>query len=95
MSIAGVQPLSMFFRFDISLVGVKNDGKNKLPPVDSGIRGSVGDFDALDAGPAERGAFDNWLNQKLALLYGPVLREPIPDELVELIETHQAQKKDG
>lgn len=34
-------------------------------------------------------AFDRWLNEKLHQLYGSVLREPIPEDLLELIEIHK------
>ena len=39
--------------------------------------------------------FDRWLNAKLSELYGPVLREPIPDELVKLIEAHRGSSEDN
>ena len=34
-------------------------------------------------------AFDRWLSDKLGQLYGPVLKEPIPEYLLELIEAHR------
>jgi Anti-sigma factor NepR len=49
-------------------------------------------------GPAEPGrspaALDRWLNEKLRMLYGPVLSEPIPDDLAQLIELHRRDKQD-
>jgi hypothetical protein len=30
--------------------------------------------------------FDNWLSQQLRSLYDPVLEEPLPDDLVRMIE---------
>jgi Anti-sigma factor NepR len=39
-------------------------------------------------------ALDRWLNEKLRVLYGPVLSEPIPDDLAQLIELHRRDKGD-
>ena len=39
-------------------------------------------------------ALDRWLNEKLRVLYGPVLSEPIPDDLAQLIELHRRDKQD-
>lgn len=39
-------------------------------------------FDATDG-------FDEWLNRNLCHLYGPVLHEPIPEDLIDLIKTHR------
>ncbi|MFE0757701.1 NepR family anti-sigma factor [Inquilinus sp. NPDC058860] len=30
--------------------------------------------------------FDNWLSQQLRTLYDPVLEEPLPDDLVRMLE---------
>lgn len=30
--------------------------------------------------------FEHWLNEKLQLLYGPVVNEPLPEEWVRIIE---------
>ena len=40
-------------------------------------------------GPESAGPFDRWLNEKLVLLYNPVLDEPIPEDLLKLIESHR------
>ena len=37
-------------------------------------------------------AVNRWLNEKLQLLYGPVLSEPIPEQLAQLIADHRNQK---
>ena len=39
-------------------------------------------------------AFEGWLRQKLAILYGPVADEPIPEELLNLIAGLKQEKKD-
>jgi hypothetical protein len=39
-------------------------------------------------------ALDHWLNEKLRMLYGPVLSEPIPDDLAQLIERHRRERGD-
>jgi hypothetical protein len=38
-------------------------------------------------------AFDRWLEQGLQQIYGAVLTEPVPDELVQLIRDHKDKKK--
>lgn len=50
-------------------------GDSPAPP-----RGTI----RSDQGPAE--AFDIWLQQGLHKLYDSVAKEPIPDELLKLIE---------
>lgn len=37
-------------------------------------------------------AFDRWLEQGLQNLYGAVAAEPIPEELIRLIEEHRRRK---
>ncbi|QNT68181.1 hypothetical protein [Defluviicoccus vanus] len=37
-------------------------------------------------------AFEEWLRQKLTILYGPVVDEPIPEELLKLIAGFQKEK---
>lgn len=44
-----------------------------------------------DKGPAE--AFDIWLQQGLHKLYDSVAKEPIPDELLKLIEQDLEDRK--
>ena len=39
-------------------------------------------------------AFDRWLREKLEALYGSVVDEAIPDELLKILETFQQGKKD-
>ncbi|NJO56626.1 MAG: hypothetical protein HC834_10170 [Rhodospirillales bacterium] len=39
-------------------------------------------------------AFDRWLRTKLETLYGSVVDEPIPDEMLKIIADFQKQKKD-
>ena len=95
MNTVGVQPLSMFFRFDISLVGVKKDDTPRSTFREASRRGMMESDIETDAASAPDEGFDSWLNKKLSLLYGPVLREPIPDDLVRLIESQGSQKKDG
>ncbi len=33
--------------------------------------------------------FDEWLREELTELYAPVLKEPIPDELMDIIKKHR------
>ena len=44
-----------------------------------------------EEGPAE--AFDIWLQQGLHKLYDSVAKEPVPDELLKLIEQDLAERK--
>jgi hypothetical protein len=39
-------------------------------------------------------AIDRWLNEKLQMLYGPVLSEPIPEQLAQLIAEHRRDQED-
>ena len=41
-----------------------------------------------ESGAARKGvpAFDNWLDEKLRSAYSSVLEEPIPDDLIRLIQ---------
>lgn len=34
--------------------------------------------------------FDRWLSEKLQQLYGGVVDEPLPDEMVDLVKAHEA-----
>lgn len=43
---------------------------------------------------ASQAAIDRWLNEKLQMLYGPVLSEPIPEQLVQLIAEHRRNPED-
>jgi hypothetical protein len=43
---------------------------------------------------SSQGAIDRWLNEKLQMLYGPVLSEPIPEQLVQLIAEHRRDEED-
>lgn len=38
---------------------------------------------------------DRWLNEKLKMLYGPVLSEPIPEQLAQLIADHRRDEGDS
>jgi hypothetical protein len=43
---------------------------------------------------SSQGAIDRWLNEKLQMLYGPVLSEPIPEQLVQLIAEHRRDEEE-
>lgn len=45
------------------------------------------------AAPGDR--FDNWLDGKLKDAYGSVLEEPIPDDIMKLLEQELVKKLDG
>jgi Anti-sigma factor NepR len=49
--------------------------------VDGNGAGSVGSDEAM----VERG-FDRWLNRQLHRIYDPVLGEPVPDEMLRLLD---------
>lgn len=44
---------------------------------------------ANDADPA----FDQWLQEKLQVLYGPVVDEPIPEDWLKIIQELGSEKK--
>lgn len=57
--------------------------------------GSAGERPARQAEPAggkKSEAFDIWLQQGLHRLYDSVAKEPIPDELLKLIEQDQTDR---
>lgn len=39
--------------------------------------------------------FDRWVDYKLRQIYNPVLEEPIPSQLLDLIERHCRKAHDG
>ncbi|HJQ56001.1 MAG TPA: NepR family anti-sigma factor [Vineibacter sp.] len=45
------------------------------------------------AAPESR-PFDSWLNRQLHALYDDITREPLPDDLVALIDRHSQQAVD-
>jgi hypothetical protein len=48
---------------------------------------SMGDRPQPERGPAERSdAFDTWLQRRLQQSYGAIVSEPIPEELLRLLE---------
>lgn len=58
---------------------LNNDQTNQA--ADTDIVGSLGAVES-DADPA----FDQWLTHHLRQLYDPVVQEPIPRELIRLLE---------
>jgi hypothetical protein len=64
--------------------------------VDDNRESDVGSDEAL----VERG-FDRWLNRQLHRIYDPVLGEPVPDEMLRLLDQFgpkpqpDAEPKDG
>jgi hypothetical protein len=65
-----------------------NEHGKKIPP--TGRMGKVVRHDSpADNSGSSAKSFDLWLNKRLRMLYGPVLNEAIPEDLVELIETHR------
>jgi hypothetical protein len=44
-------------------------------------------------GSASDRAFDRWLNRQLHGLYDPVLAEPLPDELMRLLDRFEQRPK--
>ena len=87
MTIACVHPPIYLFQLDRSMMGsgsaLRSETRGDDPANDW--------VSATDAQPSEA-AVDRWLNEKLQMLYGPVLSEPIPEQLAQLIAEHQNQK---
>ena len=61
-----------------------NDKARGLAGSDVAMRSKAGAREHA-SGPA----LDRWINERLRLLYGPVLSESIPDDLAQLIERHR------
>jgi len=59
----------------------------KKRTVDSGQTGQAAEGDQADA------AFDLWLKRGLHQLYDTVAKEPIPEEILRLIEEDRAARK--
>ena len=71
--------------------GSRTDNDNTRGPAGSGIamRNKAA---AIEHEPSGQ-ALDHWINERLRLLNGPVLSEPIPDDLAQLIERHQRRNQ--
>jgi hypothetical protein len=93
MTSACLNPPALFFRLDRSAMGGSNSDNNKTGR--AGVR-AVTERERGEATEPEPSvaALDRWLNEKLRVLYGPVLSESIPDDLARLIELHRRGKKD-
>jgi hypothetical protein len=52
-------------------------------------KGKKGSMEATAEPSTPDRAFDRWLERGLKDLYAPVLDEPVPDDLVELIRKHR------
>lgn len=87
MTIACERPPIFVLQLDRSLMGSGMAIRNAT-------RGD--DFDKEWESPTNakpsQAAVNRWLNEKLQLLYGPVLSEPIPEQLAQLIADHRNQK---
>ena len=61
---------------DIVLAADGSKGPPNKTTIDTGARGK----------PNSDSVFDGWLNHHLSRLYGPVLDEPIPKDLLRRLE---------
>jgi len=82
----------LYIPLDRWLMGRQEKGNNKAHSGRADCGSEQDRLGALDGRPSTV-SIDRWLNEKLTLLYGPVLSEPIPEDLVELIETHRRFKE--
>ncbi|MBK8175891.1 MAG: hypothetical protein IPK66_11680 [Rhodospirillales bacterium] len=90
MTSACLYVLRPVIRFDrTSLMVGPNGSDKKARRVDRRNR-SQDARRAADGSAPVADAFNRWLNDKLNSLYDPVLREPIPEDLLELIESYRA-----
>jgi hypothetical protein len=60
----------------VLLASAGREGPKDKRIVDMNVRGQ----------PKSDPVFDGWLNHHLSQLYGPILDEPIPNELLRLLE---------
>jgi hypothetical protein len=94
MSIACLNPPGLFFRLDGSLMGGSKSANDKTGV--TACHAALAQHEragATDPEPSPA-ALDRWLNEKLRMLYGPVLSEPFPEDLAQLIEAHRRRKGD-
>ena len=73
-----------------SLHGVYAMAGNDKPPI---RRDAARSAKTQSDRPVDR-PFDMWLHKQLHAMYDEIASEPLPDELIELIE-HDAKKKDS
>lgn len=83
------QPLGLYFRSDDDIVSTSKMVTNRI--VRAILDGAHWEDEAHEI-DMSRGTFDRWLNEKLRIIYGPVLQEPIPEHLAELIEAHRQRR---
>jgi hypothetical protein len=95
MNTASLFTSAFYLGVDRSLMSGQKKNDNSRTSV--GLYAAAGSAgrNPLQSAPNSTAAFDQWLNDKLNVLYSPVLGEPIPEDLVELIKAHrQALKRD-
>jgi hypothetical protein len=73
--------------------GFRSVGGKKLQ-ISAYAANSKDDWTSPTEAPS-KGAIDRWLNEKLQMLYGPVLSEPIPEQLAQLIAKHRRDQEDS
>jgi hypothetical protein len=92
MTNACLHQLDLYFRSDKDVMSGAKRGATRM------VRAVLDSAQWEDAGPEadlSRSAFDRWLNEKLRIIYGPVLQEPIPEQLAELIEAHRRRQEES
>ena len=65
----------------------ESQSRKKAPPVTKSVQGTVNGRGAA----APEAAFDLWLQRGLHQMFDDVMREPIPEELLRLIEQDREQ----
>jgi hypothetical protein len=96
MTSACLNPPGLFFRLDRAMGRPNNKERDNNKTGREGVRAAVTERERGEATEPEpsAAALDRWLNEKLRVLYGPVLSEPIPDDLARLIELHRCGRGD-
>jgi hypothetical protein len=66
-------------------------GKDVMANDDKPLRGRAGEAARLQSKPQMERPFDMWLQKQLHAMYDEIAAEPLPDELLNLID-HDAKK---
>lgn len=93
MSSACLQQSIFIFHSDRSMAGTRNGGGGLVDITTRAAEAHDKCMTQEDA-PPSKAAMDRWLNEKLQMLYGPVLSEPIPEQLAQLIAAHRRNEED-
>lgn len=91
MASACLQPPIFIYRSNRSSLVSYSSGGNPMGSLSCACDSREGPAPMQEPSTA---AVDRWLNEKLQMLYGPVLSEPIPEQLAQMIADHRRAEGD-